>query len=149
MSSNIESFRAEVELGGLSRGLQMLNQTTEHRYTGIYRLEAGVLKNIDLFDKEGEVKPEFLLEVPLEDSFCQFVLRDGLFRTSDTGKEPKLDGHKYQGVLLSYTGVPILGIDGQLYGTLCHFDAATRNVSDEGFELLREAALVVSEYLPR
>ena len=126
-----------------------MNEPVEHRYTGIYRLEQGVLKSVELVDKDGEIKPEFLSEVPLEDSFCQFVLRDGLFRTSDTGKEPMLIGHKYQGVLLSYTGVPIVGEDGSLYGTLCHFDALRRELSEEDFEHLKEAARMIPEYLPR
>lgn len=148
MPSSVKSFRSEVERGGFSRGLQFLNEPTEHRYTGIYCLDGGVLKNIDLYDKEGEVKPEFLMEVPLEDSFCKFVLRDGFFSKSDTSKEPMLDGHKYQGVLLSYTGVPIVGRDGKLYGTLCHFDASKRKLSEEDFNVLMEAARIIPEYLP-
>jgi GAF domain-containing protein len=149
MTFSAERFRSEVQRGGLVTGLQLLNEPVEHRYTGIYRLEQGVLKSVELVDKDGEIKPEFLSEVPLEDSFCQFVLRDGLFRTSDTGKEPMLIGHKYQGVLLSYTGVPIVGEDGSLYGTLCHFDALRRELSEEDFEHLKEAARMIPEYLPR
>ena len=149
MTFSAERFRSEVQRGGLVTGLQLLNEPVEHRYTGIYRLEQGVLKSVELVDKDGEIKPEFLSEVPLEDSFCQFVLRDGLFRTSDTGKEPMLIGHKYQGVLLSYTGVPIVGEDGSLYGTLCHFDALRRELSEEDFEHLKVAARMIPEYLPR
>lgn len=88
------------------------------------------------------------MEVPLEESFCQFVLRDGVFRTSDTGSESMLDGHKYQGVLLSYTGVPIVDGDGKLYGTLCHFDALKRDLTEEDFGHLKDAARLVSAYLP-
>ncbi len=149
MSFSAERFRSEVEQGGLARGLQLLNDPVEHRYTGVYRLDVGVLKSVELVDKAREVKPEFLMEVPLEDSFCQFVLRDGVFRTSHTGKESMLDGHKYQGVLLSYTGVPIVGADGVLIGTLCHFDALERGLSEQDFEDLQNAALLIPEYLPR
>jgi len=149
MTFSADRFRSEVQQGGLARGLQLLNDPIEHRYTGIYRLTGGVLMNIELIDKEGEIKPEFLMEVPLEDSFCQFVLRDGVFRTSDTGKEPVLDGHKYQGVLLSYTGVPIVGPDGELYGTLCHFDALKRDLPEKDFEVLKDAARLIPDYLPR
>lgn len=149
MPLSLERFRSEVQQGGLNRGLKYLNDPIAHRYTGVYRLDGSLLKNIELYDKEGEIKPAFLEEVPLQDSFCQFVLRDGLFRTSDTSKEPMLDGHKYQGVLLSYTGVPIVNRDGELYGTLCHFDALERELSESDFELLKGAAQTIREYLPR
>jgi len=149
MQFSVERFRSELQQGGLSRGLQFLNAPISHRYTAIYRLEDGFLENIDLVDKQDEVKPEFLKTVPLGDSFCQFVLRDGVFRTSDTGAESMLDGHKYKGVLLSYTGVPIVGNDGSLYGTLCHFDALSRELPESDFQLLREAARLVPAFLPR
>lgn len=148
MTFSAERFRSEVEQGGLAQGLQLLNAPIEHRYTGVYRLESGVLRNVELIDKEGEVKPEFLMAVPLEDSFCQFVLRDGVFRTSDSGQEPMLKGHKYQGVLLSYTGVPIVSTSGELYGTLCHFDALKRDLSEEDFQTLKDAARILTSYLP-
>ena len=143
----IEKLRTELAQGGVRRGLQFLNDPVDHRYTGVYRLASGMLKNVELFDKEGEVTPEFLMEVPLEDSFCQFVLRDGLFKTHNSGEDNRLDGHKYKGVLLSYTGVPIVDNRGELYGTLCHFDALQRQLSDEDFDVLRQAAKVLPDYL--
>ena len=45
-----------------------------------------------LYDKMGEITPEFLAEVPCEKSFCQFVIRDGLFRTADSAMDSRLDG---------------------------------------------------------
>jgi hypothetical protein len=43
-----------------------------------------------LYDKAGEVRPDFLAEVPFETSFCQFVIRDGYFTTSDSAVDLRL-----------------------------------------------------------
>lgn len=149
MPFKVEHLRSVLTQGGLVAGLQYLNDPIQHRYTGVYRLGQGLLRNIELFDKAGEVKPEFLMEVPLGDSFCQFVLRDGVFRTDHSGQDDRLEGHKYQGVLLSYHGVPVLDNHGELFGTLCHFDAAQRTLADEDFAFLQQAARVLPGYLPR
>lgn len=130
-------------------GLDFLNARVPHRFTGVYRLEAGVFHNAYLHDKLGEVMPEFLKAVPLQDSFCQFVLRDGYFCTCNTGLDSRLDGHKYQGVLNTYYGVPLLNNAGELYGTLCHFDAQEFVLHDEEFAFLQRAALVLPKYLFR
>lgn len=147
MTPRLSALRAAFDEHGLYGGLRHLNEPVEHRYTGVYRLQDAIFKNIALYDKEGQMRPEFLAEVPLEDSFCQFVVRDGLFRTENSGEDHRLDGHKYQGVLLTYHGVPVLDDRGVLYGTLCHFDALRRNISDEDFELLQQAARWVPAYL--
>lgn len=112
----------------------------------MYRLEDGVLHNVYLHDKEGEVIPDFLQAVPLGDSFYQFVLRDREFRTCDTAREPMLDGHKYQGVIGAYYGVPLVNNYGDLFGTLCHFDVLNYSISDEEFAFLNKAALLLPKY---
>ncbi|MBT9462747.1 MAG: guanylate cyclase [Hydrogenophaga sp.] len=145
----IDLLQAALQQGRLRQGLELLNAPVAHRYTALYRLSDGVLRNVELADKENEIKPEFLEEVPLKDSFCQFVLRDGLFKSSNTADDHRLDGHKYQGVLMTYHGVPVLDNQGELFGTLCHFDALTCPLSDEHFDLLKAAAGMLPAYLPR
>jgi GAF domain-containing protein len=41
--------------------------------------------------------------------------------------------------MVSYHGVPILS-GGEIGGTLCHFDLAAQPLTDDEFELLRQAA---------
>lgn len=147
MEKTVATLRAVMDEGGLHAGLKYLNDPVVHRYTGVFRLNNGMFRNVDLFDKEGEVMPEFLAEVPLTDSFCQFVIRDGVFCTDNTANDRRLDGHKYQGVLLTYHGVPVLDDRGELFGTLCHFDAEARTISDEQFDLLQRAAKVIPGFL--
>lgn len=130
-------------------GLDFLNARVNHRFTGVYRLEEGKFHNVYLHDKLGEATPEFLQVVPLQDSFCQFVLRDGFFCTFNTSLDARLDGHKYQGILNTYCGVPLLNNQGELYGTLCHFDEHACPLSDEEFVFLQRAAAVLPRYLLR
>lgn len=130
-------------------GLAYLNARVEHRFTGVYQLVNGEMHNVYLYDKLGEIIPEFLKAVPLEDSFCQFVLRDGLFCTSNTALDARLNGHKYQGVLGAYYGVPLLNNAGELYGTLCHFEEANQELPDAEFAFFQKAAQVLPKYLFR
>jgi len=146
-SSTFDEFTSRLATEGCGPALEYLNQGVPHRYTGIYRLKNGVMKNVELADKEGEIRPDFLAEVPFEESFCQFVLRDGFFRMSDSGTDNRVDGHKYQGVLLAYSGVPIEDGKGDLWGTLCHFDASAIDLSDADFQLLKQAAKALPPYV--
>lgn len=134
---------------GLEAGLRLLNDPVAHRYTGLFRLDQTVFRNLSLYDKQGQVRPEFLAEVPFEHSFCQFVLRDGSFCTEHSGADGRLQGHKYQGALLSYHGVPVLDRQGELYGTLCHFDADQRSLPDDEFDFMQQAARTFSAYMQR
>jgi GAF domain-containing protein len=148
ITPRFEQLRLALAQDGLDGGLKFLNATTEHRYTAVYRLRHSLLKNVGLYDKAGEIRPEFLAEVPLESSFCQFVLRDGQFLTSDSSTDDRLDGHPYKGVMMAYTGVPLRDDQGEFFGTLCHFDLVQRPLSPENFELLQQGAKLISPLLP-
>lgn len=142
----LEAYKALLAATGPA-GLDFLNARVPHRYTGVYRLDGAVLRNVHLFDKQGVVTPDFLATVPLQESFCQFVMRDGGFSSRDTACDPRLDGHKYQGVMGSYHGLPLLDNQGQLYGTLCHFDTERFPLPDEEYALLQKVARVLPAYL--
>ncbi|RYH22922.1 MAG: guanylate cyclase, partial [Alcaligenaceae bacterium] len=115
-------LKARLAEQGLQAGIAALNAAVPHRYTGVYRLRGDALFNVVLHDKQGAVRPQELAVVQLGDSFCQFVLRDGSFLVADSGQEGRLDGHRFQGVVVAYHGVPVADNAGGLYGTLCHFD---------------------------
>jgi hypothetical protein len=148
LSEVARQYQAVLERDGPA-GLGFLNARVPHRYSAVYQLSAGVLRNLYLFDKLGEVTPQFLEAVPLQESFCQFVLRDGAFATADTAADRRLDGHKYQGVMGSYHGLPVLDNFGQLSATLCHFDSDLLPLADLEFLILRQAAKLLPRYLGR
>lgn len=132
---------------GLSAALAVLNDAVPHRYTAVYRLRDGRMVNVALADKHGDPVPEFLAEVPIASSFCQYVLRDGSFLTGDSSKDRRLNGHPYQGVMTSYSGVPIFDLEGHAIGTACHFDVIAHEIDEEKVAHLRAAARILSNYL--
>lgn len=147
--ATLDPLRAALQREGLAGGLRFLNARVPHRYTAAYRVQQDTLVNLDLYDKAGEVRPEFLASVPFEDSFCQFVLRDGEFRTGCSAQDARLDGHRYQGVMGAYHGVPLVDDHGGLFGTLCHFDTDDRPLPDEEFVFLQKAARLMSAVVTR
>jgi GAF domain-containing protein len=146
LSEGRGSLLAEIERGGVEAGLQFLNARTAYRYTAIYRLEGGMMRNIYLYDRQGELVSDFAV-VPLGDSFCQFVMAEGVFCTSDSGQDERLLGHSYQGVLNAYFGLPLSRKPGTLYGTFCHFDFKPQVIEDREIEFLQSVTPWLLDYL--
>ena len=129
---------------GLRGGVTYLNTLVPHRFTAVYRKRRDVMYCMSAFDIEGEIFGPDLQSVPVCDSYCQFVLKDGVFVTEDARRESVLDGHKYQKALLSYVGQPIYLSNGETYGTLCHFDFLERKVSAQQQEFFASAVRVIA-----
>lgn len=142
-----EEFQNALLRSGLKAGLMVLNKRVQHRFTAVYKLDGGVMRNVAVVDKLGEVVPEDVLEFPLEHSFCQFVLRDGFFTTQNSAGDARLEGHMYKGVVNSYVGLPLTKTGGDLFGTFCHFDFPAQALADEEFEFLSKAVRVLPAYL--
>ena len=143
----IQDFSDALQRAGVDEALRVLNQRVPHRYTAVYQLDGTVLRNLFLYDKQGEIRPEYLAEVDMGDSFCQFVLREGAFLTDNSAFDRRLDGHPYQGKMVAYHGVPVAGPDGRLLGTLCHFDTEPRGLVSEEFACLERAARLLPAYI--
>lgn len=142
----LEGIELELAQGGLASALKVLNDRVPHRFTAVYRLEGPLLRNIATVDKHLHLDPLDLRTVPLKDSFCQFVLRDGLFVTSSSGDDTRLAGHPYQGVMKSYVGVPIRRADAMV-GSLCHFDLDDHEIADDEYLLLEQVARLLPSFV--
>jgi hypothetical protein len=132
---------------GVAAGLDWLNTGVPHRFSAIYRCEGALLRNEVLCDKRGAMRPEFLLAVPFEVSFCRFALRDGAFRTDNSGADERLRGHPYRGLVVSCHSVPLTTKEGGLWGTLSHFDTEVTHLDDDEFTLLQAAARELPAFL--
>lgn len=134
---------------GLDAALGVLNRPLRHRYTAVYWMaDAQRLVNLGFFDKQGAPIPPDLRSVAYNQSFCQFAIRDGQFRTENSSLDTRLDGNIYQGVLNSYHAVPLVSMQGRMLGTISHFDTAALSLDDEDFDLLRLVAEVFVHCLP-
>ena len=147
IAAALAGIEDELAQNGLMGVLRFLNARVPHRFTAVYRLDQQLLSNIGTFDKHMHLEALDLKSVPLKDSYCQFVLRDGLFLTDDSGSDARLSGHPYAGIVGSYIGVPIAGASGSLAGTLCHFDLAALPVSDEEYLLMEHTSRLLPAFL--
>lgn len=144
---SVDAFLEVVRSDGVAAGLGWLNAGVPHRFSAIYRFEGALLRNEFLCDKKGALRPEYLLAVPFEVSFCRFALRDGAFRTDNSGADERLRGHPYRGIVVSYHSVPLTTSEGDLWGTLSHFDTEALHLVDDEFELLKAAAQELPAFL--
>jgi len=135
-TSRFQTIQDCLAAGNLKQALALLNSGVPHRFSGVYVLRDGVFHNIALIDKLGEWVPAHLKAVPLEHSFCQFVMRDHGVDIPDSSADARLDGHPYQGVMVSYTGVPITDAQREIVGTVCHFDTVKHQLSADEYQLL-------------
>ena len=147
MVNDLNTFTSVLRAAGPGAALGYLNGGVAQRFSAVYRFAGRELKNVLLYDKRKEAKPDFLVVVPFERSFCQYVQRDRDFRTNDSAADPRLDRHPYQGLIVSYHSVPILPASSQLWGTLSHFDLEAMVLSEEEFALLKGAARVLAPFL--
>ena len=136
-----------LQCNGLDGGLAMLNKRVPHRFTAVFKLDGAIMRNVAIIDKLGEVVPDSLKAIPFENSFCQFVLRDGSFTTQDSAADDRLGGHAYKGVLNTYVGLPITNSGGDLFGTLCHFDFPPLELPEAEFEFLNKVVKVLPPYV--
>lgn len=146
LDQQLAQFRLAFDSGGLYGALRYLNARTPFRYTAVYRLDGQMMRNIHLYDRQGE-NPTSLAEVPLGDSFCQFVMRDNGFNTVNSANDARLLGHPYQGVVNSYFGLPLSRKAGTIYGTLCHFDVEPMMIPDGEIPLLEAVSPVLMDQL--
>jgi GAF domain-containing protein len=64
----------------------------------------------------------------------------GVFVTANALLDPRLAGHPARNDVVSYYGVPVMDAEGQLFGTLCHYDVMPRDPSRLDLSLLLEVA---------
>lgn len=135
---------------GLGDGLKFLNRRVPYRYTAIYKMVRDEFKLQHLEDKLNEPVAKMLQSVAYEDSYCQYSIGMGEFLTSDSGQDARLNGHKQQGVVGSYVGLPLMHVPGTLFGTLCHYDMEPQpQITNDEFNFLQQACRVLPRYLQR
>lgn len=132
----------------LTEVLRLLNQRARFRFTGVYRTDPPLLRNICLFDREN---PSLLLggdSTPLERTYCGIVSSTRApFYVEDAISDPRLTAHPARESVLSYAGVAIRNAAGHVVGTLCHFDTRPRMLPDHEIKVLEGAARSISMWL--
>ena len=139
-TSMLDELRAIKKRDGIRSMLVHLNSLTEFRFTALYRFNDESLQNVFFFDRE---RPEVSScpTIPIMASYCVFV-KNGktTFKSCDSHQDARLNGHSKQMEVRPYCGVPLVGEDGKMFGTVCHFDFRALPISDENVSLMERIA---------
>ena len=106
---------------GIHATLKFLNSRTPHRFTGIYRYDRNILRNVHLFDQFDPLVTNGQ-DVQMEDAYCANVGRVGKGLEFSDIKTDKNIAIKSGSPVISYCGALIMDSSGKPYGTLCHYD---------------------------
>jgi GAF domain-containing protein len=133
---------------GVLAALAFLNARVRFRYTGIFRPEPPLLRNIRLFDRENPTLNVSGNVIALIDGYCGIACSTNApFATGNSERDPRLRSHPARLSMRSYAGVPIRAADGSAWGTLCHFDMRPRIISATEVPLLKRVVPLFAEWV--
>jgi len=140
-----EKFGGIVKADGLWDAMRWLNDRVPYRFTAIFAFDGDLLRNICLVDKE-DTNVTHCPDQPIVDSYCIYIRRSGeRFSVEDSLLDGRVEGHPKRSNYHCYYGIPLLGPDGNLLGTVCHFNGAPVRVTEEVVESLDELASVITD----
>ena len=121
-SAVVVRFRSLLEEGRLADALGCLNAETPFRFTGVYRFDGLTLTNLFLYDRENGFGSDGTV-ARLADTYCLWIHETlSVVQMIDSSVDPRAMGHSKRELVRSYCGGPIRDDDGNLFGTICHFD---------------------------
>jgi GAF domain-containing protein len=118
----VARFRDLLRADDVPSALRYLNSVGVHRFTALFRFDGGTLRNLYLIDRQDE-SVDRCPDLPVLDSYCVYV-RDSAskFMTEHARTDSRVAGHPKQQSVQSYCGFPLLEPNGNMFGTICHFD---------------------------
>lgn len=148
MTSNpLKELETVLTESGLHAGLVFLNARVAHRCTSVYRLDNSVLRLVELIDKIDDKSSSGPPDVPLTDSFCQFVVNNGPLLVVNAKSDARVIASPYRGPVVSYVGLPLTRGPGELFGTFCHYDFCEQPLPEEEYLFLHEAAQLLPKFI--
>ncbi|MBA3460924.1 MAG: hypothetical protein H0T46_13225 [Deltaproteobacteria bacterium] len=131
---------------GVHAALRYLNGRTPHRFTGAYRYDGELLRNMALFDRS-EPEKQRGDDIPMAHAYCTNVGRN---REPLEFADAKADGrftYLSASPVVCYSGVLISSHEGVPYGTLCHYDIRRCETRTSDIPLLKAAAPLIYDAL--
>lgn len=116
----LDDLKGILDTHGVHETLRELNSRTPHRFTGIYRFDGGILRNLHLVD---QFNPDVRRgdDVPIQDAYCSLLSEsDPRLEFAEVQSDPHVAVKP--GKVVSYCGVLIRNADGTPFGSLCHYD---------------------------
>jgi hypothetical protein len=145
MAFTADGFRATIATAGLWAAMRSLNASSPYRFTAVFAFDGDLLRNVCLVDRK-DVSIKSCDAQPITESYCIFIKRVAEpFSVEHAMRDKRVDGHPKQRSYQCYYGIPLLGRDGKLLGTVCHFDIEAVPVSGDVVMALDDLAPVISE----
>ena len=139
-SEILEQIKLYVAEGRLQLAVETLNEISPYRFTALYHIDDQTLNNLLIYDKQIHGAPR-LESIQLADSYCTFVKeQQDAFIVSNSEQDERVAGHPKRPIVHSYCGVPIRTINGEVFGTLCHFDYDPIDEDDQSLKWLEAVA---------
>jgi GAF domain-containing protein len=133
-------FAHTLDTQGVRAALAWLVSLSDYRFISVFQFHGDKAMAALHFDRK---HPEQLQspEVPDSATYCCYV-RDsrGVFTTANAMQDARLADHPKRAQVLAYCGVPVMDAEGQLLGTLCHYDVVPRDPEQLDLALLIEVA---------
>ena len=138
--THFQAFRDTLEATGVRSALAYLLSLSEYRFIGIFQLIAGYAHALVYFDRDNP-QVEAIDAVVETAAYCCFV-RDSLgpLLIGDALRDPRFEHHVAKSNMRSYCGIPIMDPEGNLQGTLCHYDTEQRDPDHLDLPLLLQVA---------
>lgn len=137
-SGNALELSRILESGDLPAALAFVNSLTPYRFTGVYQFNGLTLHNLHLYDRTAGYAEQGPV-AKLSDTYCLWIHETlSVVQMSDSLMDPRATNHPKRSVVRSYCGGPIRDSQGDLCGTLCHFDYEARETPQDVLLMLEE-----------
>ena len=129
---------------GVRAAVIHLNGLTGFRFTALYRFGENGVSSVFFYDR---LHPTVVTspEIPLISAYCSEVqahrqpfCTNSVLSTAQASKPLSR--------VQSFCGVPLIDSEGSMFGTLCHFDFATRSLDQQHIELMQSVADLLREH---
>ncbi|MCX7279809.1 MAG: GAF domain-containing protein [Burkholderiales bacterium] len=137
---HFEQFAQTLESKGAREALAYILSLSAYRFIGVFRFQDGKATAALHYDRENPSVTSSA-EVPDTATYCCYVRESkGLFTVANALDDARLESHPARNAVLAYCGIPVMDPDGQLLGTLCHYDVVPRDPDTLDIELLLQVA---------
>ena len=136
----VSHLRELLARHGVRPLLVFLNGLTAFRYSAVFRFDSGNLKTVCFYDRD-DPREDAVPEIPVTASYCVFVRDRGrVFSLPDSLVEPCVASHPKRGQINAYCGAPLFDADGNVIGSICHFNLSPVAIGERDGKLLELAA---------
>ena len=145
MSGIATKFKTTLKADGLRAAMRWLNDRVPYRFTAIFAFDGDILRNICLIDKENQNITN-CSDQPITESYCMYVRHSReRFSVEEASLDSRVAVHPKRQTVQCYYGIPLFGAEGQILGTVCHFDSMPVRVTEEVATALDDLAPLIVE----